>query len=237
MRAGDVLLLDEISLADDAVLERLNSVLEPARTLLLAERATSDLDALQVVAHDRFRIVATMNPGGDFGKRELSPALRNRFTEIWVPAISAREDIVAIVDHRWRDPTRRPLSAKLVDFASWFAGEIGAEAISLRGLLAWVDFVDACAAAEGGVPAAIVHGAHMTFVDGIGSTAETAGWQPAACDGLRERCVAMLAELVGGAVDLDGPIGADPAAVHTRVGPFAVALGPLAASTAGVVAP
>lgn len=25
-----------------------------------------------------------MNPGGDFGKRELSPALRNRFTEIWV---------------------------------------------------------------------------------------------------------------------------------------------------------
>jgi midasin len=25
-----------------------------------------------------------MNPGGDYGKKELSPALRNRFTEIWV---------------------------------------------------------------------------------------------------------------------------------------------------------
>jgi midasin len=25
-----------------------------------------------------------MNPSGDFGKKELSPALRNRFTEIWV---------------------------------------------------------------------------------------------------------------------------------------------------------
>ncbi len=25
-----------------------------------------------------------MNPSGDYGKRELSPALRNRFTEIWV---------------------------------------------------------------------------------------------------------------------------------------------------------
>eukprot|EP00359_Climacostomum_virens_P011460 CAMPEP_0204900836 /NCGR_PEP_ID=MMETSP1397-20131031/2713_1 /ASSEMBLY_ACC=CAM_ASM_000891 /TAXON_ID=49980 /ORGANISM="Climacostomum Climacostomum virens, Strain Stock W-24" /LENGTH=245 /DNA_ID=CAMNT_0052069063 /DNA_START=55 /DNA_END=789 /DNA_ORIENTATION=- len=25
-----------------------------------------------------------MNPGGDFGKKELSPALRNRFTEVWV---------------------------------------------------------------------------------------------------------------------------------------------------------
>lgn len=34
MRAGDVLLLDEISLAEDSVLERLNSVLEPKRTLV-----------------------------------------------------------------------------------------------------------------------------------------------------------------------------------------------------------
>lgn len=25
-----------------------------------------------------------MNPSGDYGKKELSPALRNRFTEIWV---------------------------------------------------------------------------------------------------------------------------------------------------------
>ena len=30
-----------------------------------------------------------MNPGGDFGKRELSPALRNRFTEIWVEPITS----------------------------------------------------------------------------------------------------------------------------------------------------
>lgn len=25
-----------------------------------------------------------MNPSRDYGKKELSPALRNRFTEIWV---------------------------------------------------------------------------------------------------------------------------------------------------------
>lgn len=31
MRSGGVLLIDEISLADDSVLERLNSVLEPSR--------------------------------------------------------------------------------------------------------------------------------------------------------------------------------------------------------------
>ena len=35
-----------------------------------------------------------MNPGGDFGKRELSPALRNRFTEIWVDPITASYNLV-----------------------------------------------------------------------------------------------------------------------------------------------
>ena len=38
MRRGDLLLIDEISLADDAVLERLNSVLDPARTILVPEK-------------------------------------------------------------------------------------------------------------------------------------------------------------------------------------------------------
>lgn len=34
MKDGDLFLVDEISLADDSVLERLNSVLEPERTLV-----------------------------------------------------------------------------------------------------------------------------------------------------------------------------------------------------------
>ena len=38
MKEGGSVLVDEISLADDAVLERLNSVLEPDRKLLVAER-------------------------------------------------------------------------------------------------------------------------------------------------------------------------------------------------------
>lgn len=68
-------LVDEISLADDSVLERLNSVLEPERTLLLAENgggghsAGEDIDVL--VAHKDFKIIGTMNPGGDFGKKEV----------------------------------------------------------------------------------------------------------------------------------------------------------------------
>jgi midasin len=41
-----------------------------------------------------------MNPGGDFGKKELSPALRNRFTEIWVPAVTDLDDLRSIVLNR-----------------------------------------------------------------------------------------------------------------------------------------
>lgn len=59
--------VDEISLADDAVLERLNSVLEPNRLLVLAERSGEGVEEL--TAHENFRFLATMNPGGDFGKK------------------------------------------------------------------------------------------------------------------------------------------------------------------------
>ena len=38
MRNGEMILLDELSLAEDAVLERLNSVLEPGRSITLAEK-------------------------------------------------------------------------------------------------------------------------------------------------------------------------------------------------------
>lgn len=37
---------------------------------------------MEVQGAPDFLFAATMNPGGDFGKRELSPALRNRFTEV-----------------------------------------------------------------------------------------------------------------------------------------------------------
>jgi midasin len=64
MKTGQLFLLDEISLADDSVLERLNSVLEPERSLLLAEKGPVDSS---VTAADGFQFLATMNPGGDYG--------------------------------------------------------------------------------------------------------------------------------------------------------------------------
>ena len=75
MKQGGMLLLDEMSLAEDAVLERLNSVLEPSRTLTLAEKGcegpvcvnetgvTQSLSS-EIKANEHFRMLATMNPGG-----------------------------------------------------------------------------------------------------------------------------------------------------------------------------
>lgn len=51
------------------------SVLEAEKTLVLAEKGGQDDEDNEVellVAGKKFRIVATMNPGGDFGKKEVN---------------------------------------------------------------------------------------------------------------------------------------------------------------------
>ncbi|KAH6978698.1 hypothetical protein EDB82DRAFT_546712 [Fusarium venenatum] len=88
MREGHFFLLDEISLADDSVLERLNSGVDNSFV------------------------------------KELSPALRNRFTEIWVPALSQSEDIYEI-----------QLTEIIVKFAAWFGD-------TFREILVWVQFIN-----------------------------------------------------------------------------------------------
>lgn len=142
MRGGDVFLLDEISLADDSVLERLNSVLEPGRTIVLAERGGIDGDYPAIQASDMFKLLATMNPGGDYGKKELSPALRNRFTEIWVPAVTSQADLQLIVDHSWKCDSLRPFTAPLLQFTDWLRDRIQDTAIcSLRDVLVGLPFI------------------------------------------------------------------------------------------------
>ncbi|KAG7785454.1 hypothetical protein KL945_003751 [Ogataea haglerorum] len=121
MKKGCFFLLDEISLADDSVLERLNSVLEPERSLLLAEKGSEDA---AVVAHESFQFLATMNPGGDYGKKELSPALRNRFTEIWVPSMESFDDVRQIVETQLV-PGNRHLADAVVRFSECCANDGG----------------------------------------------------------------------------------------------------------------
>jgi midasin len=134
MRSGSVFLL--VSLADDSVLERLNSVLEPARTIVLAERGSDDLEHPAIQAADGFKLVATMNPGGDYGKKELSPALRNRFAEIWVPPVDDHSDLISIVDRLWKYKNFRPFMVPLLSFVEWLCARTADRSLlSLRDIL------------------------------------------------------------------------------------------------------
>ncbi|KAF2763346.1 midasin [Pseudovirgaria hyperparasitica] len=169
MKSGQFFLLDEISLADDSVLERLNSVLESERTLLLAEKGTNE--SLIVASHD-FQFMATMNPGGDYGKKELSPALRNRFTEIWVPPLSDTEDILQIIKMKLASAAVAHASA-LVSFAQWFANKYTTSAtstVSIRDMLSWASFINnTITTCSLPLLVAIVHGAALVYIDTLGA--------------------------------------------------------------------
>ncbi|MCO5587040.1 hypothetical protein L7F22_040985 [Adiantum nelumboides] len=164
MRRGDFFLVDEISLADDSVLERLNSVLEPKRLLVLAEKGGSNLEELP--AHPDFFLMATMNPGGDFGKKELSPALRNRFTEIWVPPNMEEEDLRSIIYARFSDGCRSVLTDPLLNFWKWYQDQHIGRGLTVRDLLSWIHFVNSVEG-EIGEFCAFIHGAFLVLLDGI----------------------------------------------------------------------
>ncbi|ONI15461.1 hypothetical protein PRUPE_3G044200 [Prunus persica] len=164
MRSGDLFLVDEISLADDSVLERLNSVLEPERTLSLAEKGGPDLE--KVVAHERFFLLATMNPGGDFGKKELSPALRNRFTEIWVPTIGDRGELESIGLARMTSPKLSSILDPLLNFWEQFNNLKPGRTLTVRDLLSWIDFINVTENNLGS-ESAFLHGAFLVLLDGL----------------------------------------------------------------------
>ncbi|CAI7925301.1 unnamed protein product [Closterium sp. NIES-53] len=94
LREGHWLLMDEINLAPPETLERLSGVLEgDAGSLAITERG--DIEA--VPRHPDFRLFAAMNPATDVGKRDLPPAIRSRFTELFVDEITSRQELGSIV--------------------------------------------------------------------------------------------------------------------------------------------
>lgn len=235
MTDGDLLLLDEVSLADDSVLERLNSVLEPGRTLVLAEKGGVDIDEATIVANARFHVVATMNPGGDFGKKELSPALRNRFTEIWVPALGNREDMLQIIGQSWRHDALIPSGPLILDFINWFGERVGdSSGLGLRDILAWVNFSNQMYdSGTLSVPAAFHHGGQMVIVDGLESLPQVAGSSTATVATLRRECMEVLTKMASTLGD-DTSAPSDAAFVVTpttvSIGGFSIQRGELPVS-------
>ena len=179
------------------VLERLNSVLDPSRLLVLPEKG-NELE--EVTAAPGFRLLATMNPGGDFGKKELSPALRNRFTEVWVPAVAAKAELLQLLHARLCDAARtddewdmgEAMLAFVEHLGAYGGGAGGGAPPSLRDLTAWVDFVNATVATLG-PSIAFVHGACLVFVDGIGLQVSASSAERRA---RRRGCLTQLEQLL-----------------------------------------
>lgn len=212
MREGQYFLLDEISLADDSVLERLNSVLESQRTILLAEKGAEESF---VQAVDDFQFLATMNPGGDYGKRELSPALRNRFTEIWVPSLSEHEDLLLIVEAKLTS-TCKHFAKPMVEFAEWFGHQHRwsvTQSTSIRDLNSWVSFINGSGSSNPYF--AILHGAAMVYIDTLG--ANPAGLLASNPDNIldeRAKCLQQLSTLLD--YDITNIYAASPEILQTE---------------------
>uniref|UniRef100_A0A8C0ELF2 Midasin n=1 Tax=Bubo bubo TaxID=30461 RepID=A0A8C0ELF2_BUBBB len=217
MKEEGFFLLDEISLADDSVLERLNSVLEAEKTLVLAEKGGQDDEENEVellVAGKKFCILATMNPGGDFGKKELSPALRNRFTEIWCPQSNGRDDLIQIVKHNLHprlslggiNHQGADIAELMMDFVEWLINqEFGRQCIlSVRDVLSWVNFMNVMVEDEESNSAkeysllyispmmSFIHAACLVYIDGIGSGTTSCSADTALL--AREKCLMFLCE-------------------------------------------
>ncbi|KAH3757277.1 AAA ATPase midasin [Pelomyxa schiedti] len=239
MKDGSVLLLDEISLAEDAVLERLNSVLEPSRLLVLAEKNATFYEELY--ANPAFQIVATMNPGGDYGKRELSPAMRNRFTEIWVPQLDPVVDYAHIIQSRIH-ASLTDFVPHIINFVMWFsAKQRNQQVMSIRDVLGWVDFMNTSVIAKKTLSPyqSFINGACLVLLDGVGISL---GLHEEAAHKLRNDCLGFLRDsllqdtkvvsLMTSTDSLvESTISVHNTGTHLVIGPFAIQNGAISVTS------
>jgi len=149
MKKGDWVVLDEINLAEPAILERINSLLDGDRSLVLTEKGNERIEA-----HPNFRVFATMNPATSEygGRKELSLAMRNRFSEMWVPGVVDPEEQKEIMKVFMKKvPDGDKVAPKMVDFQNQLAEKVKNKEIAakqregfvytLRNLGRWADFM------------------------------------------------------------------------------------------------
>ena len=117
--------------------------------------------------------MATVNPGGDYGNKELSPAFKNRFSEVWCPSLAwlgpglaSSEDLLAIVA-RSLAPGLQDLAERIVKLCTWLRESGAGLTVSVRDVLAWVTFINTVV--EGGLAreVGVLQGAHLVWLDGL----------------------------------------------------------------------
>lgn len=131
-----------------------------------------------IVADEKFVFVGTMNPGGDYGKKELSPALRNRFTEVWCEGCMAKNDLRDIIIHNLlidSQTTKEFVATAILRFTEWLqTTEVGKKlTVSIRDVLTWIDFINVSTVgtllSKLTIGQAYYHGACLTYIDSLGS--------------------------------------------------------------------
>ncbi|CAG8757255.1 13426_t:CDS:1, partial [Acaulospora colombiana] len=187
----------------------------------------------ELVAREGFQFLATMNPGGDCGKKELSPALRNRFTEIWVPSVSDRDDLLQIIDAQLIHPALKCYSYYILDFVDWLTDVIRVrQFISVRDILSWTQFMNATAEFLG-PNESFLHGGCLVFLDGLGSSAASrASLSGQDLRDVRAKCLNKLKDLCAESVVLSSEHDVARARMystetHFGIHPFFIYKGPL----------
>lgn len=144
----------------------------------------------KVVAHPNFFILATMNPGGDYGKKELSPALRNRFTEVWVPAVTNVDELKSIAIERFTNAEVSCFGDCIVNFWMWFNQLHTGRMLTIRDLLSWISFINVTER-NLGPQQALIHGLFLVLLDGL-----TLGMNVSKTEAteLRRTCLSFLLE-------------------------------------------
>ena len=91
---GDWVLLSDANLCNPSVLDRLNSLMEENGSLAIGEKGCRNGQVPQVKPHPNFRLFLTMDPR----EGELSPAMRNRGIEIFVPPSSNDPQVLEVLN-------------------------------------------------------------------------------------------------------------------------------------------
>ncbi len=195
----------------------IDQVLETERTVTLTEKGGE-----VVQAHSGFRLLATMNPGGDFGKKELSPALRNRFTEIWVDNALSEDDIRRIVSCRISMHSQNTDAAAshrdesssgsmIAHFFTWYNAQRSSSLrpLTIRDCVSWAQFIQNTAHSHAVSSVALasssnhvtlnphvsfIHGACLSLLDGLAAGTVSSA---SSARSLRDLCARKLLSMVG----------------------------------------
>lgn len=116
----------------------------------------------------------------------MSPALRSRFTEVWVPNAKTREDLRVIITEVFANsglPVEvQMLTDPIIDFIYFIEQEsdlvcLNRLEISIREVLAWANYIittsvgSSCSSSLSPYDLALsyIHGAYLSILDGVGA--------------------------------------------------------------------